>query len=95
MTAEPHHVKAILATQFDDFDKGRWKSSQYHVDKDRSSMTTLGPMFYSQFRSLLGEGVFNADGKPSISLPWSVTDHDKAKCGSTYIFTISLRIFDL
>ncbi|KAF8816539.1 cytochrome P450 [Phlegmacium glaucopus] len=43
VTVEPHHVKAILATQFDSFDKG--------------------PMFYSQFKSLLGEGVFNADGE--------------------------------
>jgi cytochrome P450 len=43
VTVEPHHVKAILATQFDAFDKG--------------------PTFRHQFKSLLGEGVFNADGE--------------------------------
>ncbi|KAF8810019.1 cytochrome P450 [Phlegmacium glaucopus] len=43
ITTEPHHVKAILATQFDAFDKG--------------------PMLYSPFNTLLGEGVFNADGE--------------------------------
>ncbi|KAF8810034.1 cytochrome P450 monooxygenase pc-3, partial [Phlegmacium glaucopus] len=41
VTTEPHHIKAMLATQFDVFDKG--------------------PMLYSQFKTLLGEGVFNAD----------------------------------
>jgi len=35
-------IQAILATQFDDFDKG--------------------PIFRDQFGSLLGSGVFNADG---------------------------------
>ncbi|KAF8810023.1 cytochrome P450 [Phlegmacium glaucopus] len=41
ITTEPHHIKAMLTTQFDAFDKG--------------------PMLYSQFKTLLGEGVFNAD----------------------------------
>ncbi|KAF8816540.1 cytochrome P450 [Phlegmacium glaucopus] len=43
VTVEPHHVKAILATQFDAFEKGT--------------------MAHIQFMSLLGEGVFNADGE--------------------------------
>lgn len=42
VTFEPDHVKAILATQFDAFDKG--------------------PIFIDQMNSLLGTGVFNADG---------------------------------
>ncbi|KAF8164796.1 cytochrome P450 monooxygenase pc-3 [Crassisporium funariophilum] len=42
ITAEPDHIKAMLATQFDSFEKGK--------------------MFFSQMHSLLGEGVFNADG---------------------------------
>ncbi|PPR03000.1 hypothetical protein CVT24_012329 [Panaeolus cyanescens] len=42
-TTEPDHVKAILATQFESFDKG--------------------PMFSDQMDSLLGEGIFNADGE--------------------------------
>ncbi|KAF5371946.1 hypothetical protein D9615_008111 [Tricholomella constricta] len=41
-TFEPEHIKAILATQFDDFEKG--------------------PIFHSQFTTLLGTGVFNSDG---------------------------------
>ncbi|CAA7269185.1 unnamed protein product [Cyclocybe aegerita] len=41
-TDEPDHIKAILATQFDGFDKG--------------------PTFRDQMNSLLGVGVFNADG---------------------------------
>ncbi|KAF8164775.1 cytochrome P450 monooxygenase pc-1 [Crassisporium funariophilum] len=43
LTAEPENIKAMLATQFDSFDKGT--------------------MFNSIFDSLLGEGVFNADGE--------------------------------
>ncbi|KAG6861420.1 hypothetical protein C0995_000260 [Termitomyces sp. Mi166 len=42
-TFEPDHVKAILATQFDNFEKG--------------------PIFRSQFTTLLGTGVFNSDGE--------------------------------
>ncbi|KAF8960281.1 cytochrome P450 [Flammula alnicola] len=42
VTAEPEHVKAILATQFDSFEKG--------------------PIFHTQMNSLLGTGIFNADG---------------------------------
>nr|BED42920.1 cytochrome P450 monooxygenase [Trametes versicolor] len=41
-TVEPDHIKAILATEFNSFEKG--------------------PTFRSQMRSLLGVGVFNADG---------------------------------
>ncbi|KAF9040763.1 cytochrome P450 monooxygenase pc-1 [Panaeolus papilionaceus] len=42
-TTEPDHIKAILATQFDSFEKGA--------------------MFNSQMDSLLGQGIFNADGE--------------------------------
>ncbi|KAF8164774.1 cytochrome P450 monooxygenase pc-2 [Crassisporium funariophilum] len=43
VTAEPEHIKAMLATQFDSFEKGI--------------------MFKSTLHSLLGDGVFNADGE--------------------------------
>lgn len=43
VTLEPDHVKAILATKFDDFDKG--------------------PYTQDMLNSLLGTGVFNADGE--------------------------------
>ncbi|KAI5830824.1 cytochrome P450 [Schizophyllum commune Tattone D] len=43
VTLEPDHVKAILATKFEDFDKG--------------------PFNYDVLHSLLGNGVFNADGE--------------------------------
>ncbi|KAF9040806.1 cytochrome P450 monooxygenase pc-1 [Panaeolus papilionaceus] len=42
VTTEPHHVKGILATQFESFEKG--------------------PVFRFQMNSLLGQGIFNADG---------------------------------
>ncbi|KAL0574430.1 Protein kinase alk2 [Marasmius crinis-equi] len=42
ITSEPIHMKAILATQFNEFVKG--------------------PLLFSQWNSLLGAGVFNADG---------------------------------
>ncbi|KAK1230418.1 Protein kinase alk2, partial [Marasmius sp. AFHP31] len=42
MTSEPLHLKAILATQFNEFVKG--------------------PLLFSQWKTLLGAGVFNADG---------------------------------
>ncbi|KAL1747400.1 cytochrome P450 [Schizophyllum fasciatum] len=43
VTLEPDHIKAILATKFEDFDKG--------------------PFNYDTLHSLLGNGVFNADGE--------------------------------
>ncbi|KAF9475904.1 cytochrome P450 [Pholiota conissans] len=43
VTFEPEHIKAILSTQFDDFEKGS--------------------VFINQMDSLLGTGVFNADGE--------------------------------
>ncbi|PPR07845.1 hypothetical protein CVT24_002990 [Panaeolus cyanescens] len=43
MTTEPQHVKGILATNFESFEKG--------------------PVFRNQFDSLLGQGIFNADGE--------------------------------
>ncbi|KAG7089166.1 hypothetical protein E1B28_010871 [Marasmius oreades] len=42
VTLEPPHIKAVLATQFNEFVKG--------------------PLLFSQWKSLLGEGVFNSDG---------------------------------
>ncbi|PPQ86768.1 hypothetical protein CVT25_012413 [Psilocybe cyanescens] len=47
VTMDPVHIKAILATQFANFDKGA--------------------TFISQMSSLLGVGVFNADGKLNAS----------------------------
>ncbi|KAF5387696.1 hypothetical protein D9615_000007 [Tricholomella constricta] len=46
-TAEPDYIKAILATQFDAFEKGKSKR----------------PAFELQMRSFLGTGVFNSDGE--------------------------------
>ena len=42
-------------------------------------MISLGPMFLSQFTSLLGEGVFNADGTQLLSLHLAVTDPDNRR----------------
>ncbi|TFK72863.1 cytochrome P450 [Pluteus cervinus] len=42
VTMEPSHIKAVLALQFDNFQKG--------------------PVFTKNFRPLLGNGIFNADG---------------------------------
>ncbi len=44
---EPEHVKAILATQFNEFGKG--------------------PLQLSQWRDLLGTGVFTSDSMPHMT----------------------------
>ncbi|KXN86976.1 Cytochrome P450 52A3-A [Leucoagaricus sp. SymC.cos] len=59
LTTEPEHIKCILATEFEAFEKG--------------------PVFHSQLRSLLGTGVFNADGEMwkfhrSITRPFFTRD---------------------
>ena len=46
-------VKAILSTQFDAFGNGKWHVS--HMAETRIIITSLGPILYSQFESLLGE----------------------------------------
>jgi hypothetical protein len=55
-------LKAILATQFDNFDKGRIHNigccSVLIIGHCR-----LGSVLYLQFRDFLGSGVFNSDGK--------------------------------
>ena len=53
-------LKAILATQFDAFEKGM--SCISGMVENLRSIRTLGLTFYSQCKSFLGEGVFNADG---------------------------------
>ncbi|KAI5984812.1 cytochrome P450 [Pisolithus marmoratus] len=50
-TTEPEHIKAILSTQFDSFEKG----SCFH--------NCSGPVFWDQLSALLGTGVFNSDGE--------------------------------
>ena len=59
-------LKAILATQFDAFEKGKLGSSK-SIWSD-NELRTLGPMSHSQLQSLLGVGVFNADGTSSLIL---------------------------
>ena len=61
--------KAILATQFDAFEKGM--SCISGMVENLRSTRTLGLTFYSQFKSFLGEGVFNAYG----ALPPTFTSH--------------------
>ena len=55
-------------------------------------MKTLGSMLYSQFKSLLGEGVFNADGTPLPSatltlLDWSWLNRGHVEVGYIYCYT--------
>lgn len=67
-------MKAILATQFDAFDKGTWSLSMWR--KPLQSVKILGPMTHSQLHSLLGEGVFNSDGISILMFSYPSTDHD-------------------
>lgn len=49
----------ILATQFNDFEKGEWTLSSSLVQLTEAN---LGKLFATHTDSLLGTGVFNADG---------------------------------
>jgi len=60
-------------------------------------MQTLGPMFYSQFKSLLGEGVFNADGTLSpifTHTSWLIMT-EQVKCGSVLHINFILELSTL
>ena len=65
-------IKAILATQFDAFEKGRWHL--YNVWKNLQYAKFLGPTSQFQFKSLLGEGIFNSDGMPPFLLALYLSD---------------------
>ncbi|KAI6168973.1 cytochrome P450 [Pisolithus thermaeus] len=59
-TTEPEHIKAILATQFNSFEKGKPPTG---VKLLLFLTTVSGPEFSDQLSALLGTGVFNSDGK--------------------------------
>ncbi|KAF5344627.1 hypothetical protein D9757_013906 [Collybiopsis confluens] len=64
MTVEPEHIKAILATSFDNFEKVRTPAVGFiRFIRFNSRSTLAGPIGFRQFFSLLGLGVFNSDGK--------------------------------
>lgn len=59
ITAEPEYIKIILATQFDQFEKGVdsfGPLTMHFVNND------VGPEIRWLFRPLLGTGVFAVDG---------------------------------
>ncbi|KAF7982986.1 hypothetical protein HWV62_24590 [Athelia sp. TMB] len=59
-TTEPDHIKSILATDFNNFEKGT-HPAQFTVYRARTDHTQ-GEKFHSGMESLLGTGVFNSDG---------------------------------
>jgi hypothetical protein len=59
-------IKAILATQFNAFEKGRWRLS--NIIQKSTINEIIGPIAQSQYKSLLGDGIFNAEGMP-ITFP--------------------------
>ncbi len=71
-TTEPEHIKAILATQFDSYEKGKSFSVFWRPRpglalmgswlSDISFLSYLGPEFNLAMESILGVGVFNSDG---------------------------------
>ncbi|KAI6099109.1 cytochrome P450 [Pisolithus sp. B1] len=58
-TTEPEHIKAILATQFNSFEKGKPPTG---VKAPFFLTTVSGPELWDQLSALLGTGVFNSDG---------------------------------
>ncbi|KAI6119970.1 cytochrome P450 [Pisolithus croceorrhizus] len=59
-TTEPEHIKAILATQFSSFEKGKPATE---VKVPFLLTTVSGPELWDQLNALLGTGVFNSDGE--------------------------------
>ncbi|KAI6168966.1 cytochrome P450 [Pisolithus thermaeus] len=59
-TTEPEHIKAILATQFNSFEKGKPPTG---VKVSLFLTTISGPVLWDQLSGLLGTGVFNSDGE--------------------------------
>lgn len=64
---EPDVIKAMLATQFDSFHKGKIESKS---GKAAYFDSTSGPVFIHQMQSLLGLGIFNSDGTRINSCEW-------------------------
>ncbi|KAG1731966.1 cytochrome P450 monooxygenase pc-3 [Suillus paluster] len=62
LTAEPEHIKAILSTKFNSFGKGAYIEFITRPPIDLTTHGVKGPYPGIQFQSLLGTGVFNADG---------------------------------
>ncbi|KAF9468760.1 cytochrome P450 [Collybia nuda] len=60
-TTEPEYIKAILATQFEYFEKGR--PFMKALLEQIQILYFTGPEFYLQMKSFLGTGVFNSDGE--------------------------------
>ncbi|KIK16479.1 hypothetical protein PISMIDRAFT_113306 [Pisolithus microcarpus 441] len=61
-TTEPEHIKAILSTQFNSFEKG--KLLPMPIRSVSFFLTEVpGPVLWDQLNALLGTGVFNSDGE--------------------------------
>ncbi|KAF7795231.1 hypothetical protein EIP86_006381 [Pleurotus ostreatoroseus] len=63
-TAEPDYIKRILATEFQNYEKGVvFNVGRFGINvADVFVLSLLGPNFTFQMRALLGTGVFNSDG---------------------------------
>lgn len=62
VTTSPKHLQTILATDFANFQKGTLSSASLEDPSLEVFKTSLGPWFQDSMNSVLGTGVFNADG---------------------------------
>lgn len=59
VTIEPSHLKTILATDFQKWEKG---PSAFVWERAQQLSTTIGEIWRHRAQSVLGSGVFAADG---------------------------------
>ncbi len=60
VTTNPKHIQRILATNFDNFEKGEFGLS---INRSSIEFDWEGETFQDTMASVLGTGVFNSDGK--------------------------------
>jgi len=62
-TIEPHQVKRVLATDFENFEKGERFCSLSHTRNLTDLNILSGERFIFALEGALGSGVFNSDGE--------------------------------
>lgn len=71
-TTSPEHIKLILATDFQNYVKGK----SFGFDPIwHSSYAVSGERFHKTMFSVLGSGVFNSDGMLILNLCCDVSSH--------------------
>ncbi|KAI6117314.1 hypothetical protein EV401DRAFT_1969734 [Pisolithus croceorrhizus] len=80
-TTEPEHIKTILATQFNSFEKGKPPTG---VKLSLFLTTVSGPEFSDQLSALLGSGVFNSDTRFHRSMTRPFFNKDRVSHFDTF-----------